>query len=264
MHEEVVRREAEAGVQPAAVEQQQPGRRAGIGVDVDLDLVGAIAGDEPQRRAVAGPSPLARSTSAAVLVAQPRRVADVPGVEAPLHAHPAGEKSSENAKPCGPAVPRRLGDRQRRIAAVRRGTSRRWSTRSARAASAGPASGSPSRRRGRPSTSGRRHLRPACRGPCDHQGSSRRARAHDRVVGRVLPRPVDRSRSRRHDHVAGRRPGGAALGQHHVVVVAAPQDLRALLREPFDDQRRRGSASRRRPSPARRPPTGRRRRSATR
>ena len=56
--------------------------------------------------------------------------------------------------------------------------------------------------------------------------------------------------ARRDDHVPGRRPGGAALGQHHVVVVAALQDLRAFLREALDDPVVGILPARRRPSSA--------------
>ena len=69
VHEEVLRREAEAGVEPAAVEEQQAGAGAGVGVDLDFDLVGLIAVDEPQRRRVGGCRAFRLQHQRAVLVA---------------------------------------------------------------------------------------------------------------------------------------------------------------------------------------------------
>src|SRR3546814_5034228 len=61
-----------------------------------------------------------------------------------------------------------------------------------------------------------------------------RSGANERVVGAIFPRAVDRFRSRRDDHMAGRRPRGAADGSDHVIIVAVPRDLRSLGREAFD------------------------------
>lgn len=58
---------------------------------------------------------------------------------------------------------------------------------------------------------------------------------HDRIVRAILPRPVDRTRSGDHHHVAGRRAGGAALAREHVEPAVLAGDLRPLEREALDD-----------------------------
>ncbi len=59
--------------------------------------------------------------------------------------------------------------------------------------------------------------------------------ANERVGGAIFPWPVDRLRPRRDDHMAGRRPGGAADRGDHVIIGATPRDLRPLGRETLDD-----------------------------
>src|SRR5690606_26008317 len=61
-----------------------------------------------------------------------------------------------------------------------------------------------------------------------------RLRADDRIVRTVLPRPVDRARSRGNDHMPRGRPRRAADRSDHVEPGAAPEDLRSLGRETLD------------------------------
>src|SRR6185436_16608445 len=52
-------------------------------------------------------------------------------------------------------------------------------------------------------------------------------RAYDRIVGRVLPRTVNRTRARHDHHVAGGRSGGATDREDQVEPFAAPENLRS-------------------------------------
>ena len=57
--------------------------------------------------------------------------------------------------------------------------------------------------------------------------------AHLGIVRRMFPRPVNRARTGRNHHVAGRRTGGAADGGEHVEPVAPAQHFRAFRAEAF-------------------------------
>ncbi len=81
----------------------------------------------------------------------------------------------------------------------------------------------------------------ASRRPLDDRGVAARPplfiirrRAHQRVARMVFPRPIDRFRACRDDHVAGRRAGRAADREDEVEVFAVPQNLGALGRKALD------------------------------
>ena len=167
MHGEALRVEAEPAVQAPVVEQQHAGLRLAAHLDLDLELVAEIAGDEStaaRRRAAACPCPpctsAPRSRSAGAATSSGARI-----VEGPLRAQlVAREIVRERHAVRQRATPPRglrngATDRRRRPRA-----SRRRSSASDRAASGGRASRSRSRSRDTPSTRIRRAPRSASRG----------------------------------------------------------------------------------------------------
>ena len=246
--------EAEAAIELVVVEQDQPGDAAGLDLDVGLELVRLVAGDQQQRRA-SRTAPCRAPAGADALSATRARARSSGAGLKKVHLLPSA-RVAKIVRQRHAVRPRLAAARAWRSAATGRrrssGTSRRASTRPDRAGSGGRASRSRSHSRDRPSTSRPPGPSTSVAWPRDHQRSRTSVVRTSGLRGMVLPRPVDRARAGGDDHVPGRRAGGAADRGDQVEIVAAAGDLRAFGREALDDPVRRDSATDRRHARARR------------
>src|SRR5690606_36588761 len=229
VHDEALAVAAHADVEAVAVEQQRAADRARLDLQFHFELVGLVAGDHGQRRAVGRGAALALPGDRAVAEGQavvlvPARVVKRPLVPEGRAVEGVGQRHAMRTDGLAAGLAQRLAE----VAAAGQ-----------EPAVVGPLDRLQQRLPAKGPVSVLVAVvdhPPAAVGTFDHGGVAARPPrfvaapgAGDRIVRRVLPRPVDRLGARGDHHVSGRRAGGAAHRGGHVVPLPALVDLRAFL-----------------------------------
>src|SRR5690606_9318070 len=229
VHDEALAVAAHADVEAVAVEQHRAADRARLDLQFPFELLGLVAGDHGQRRAVGRGAALALHAYRAVAEGQadvlvPARVVKRPLVPEGRAVEGVGQRHAMRTDGLAAGLAQRLAE----VAAAGQ-----------EPAVVGPLDRLQQRLPAKGPVSVLVAVvdhPPAAVGTFDHGGVAARPPrfvaapgAGDRIVRRVLPRPVDRLGARGDHHVSGRRAGGAAHRGGHVVPLPALVDLRAFL-----------------------------------